>query len=145
MKRLKRTIYVFATVTLFVAIAGVVYTAFGRGVTSANMSFAFAYPLVLGLLVNTLLLIVQQRMPFVGTVGYRAYSNIYNFGISALTVYSALKGVLDIFGTVSYLLTYLMLVGWAAVVAGLSVLIILLVNVRQAIQRQTRRTTQRSR
>jgi hypothetical protein len=135
--------FAFIAITVFVLIAGIVYTMFGRGATSSNMTFAFLYPLCLGLLLNVLLLPVQKRLPFVGTVGYRLYTNIYNSGIAAMTIYSFLSGILDIAGTSSDLLIYMLFLGIAACVAGLIVLAFLLFKVRQAVLWQRRRQRRR--
>ncbi len=143
MKRLRRTVFFFFVITVFVLIVGFVYTLFGRGVTSDAMSHAYFYPLFLGVLPNALLLPIQKRLPFVGTVGYRLYSNIYNAGIGTLTVYSILLGILEIAGTDSNILSVLHIVGWIVVGIGLAVLILLLFKVRKALIRQSKSATQR--
>ena len=96
------------------------------------------------MLLNILLLPVQKRLPFVGTVGYRLYCNLYNAGIATLSVYSIITGVLDIADTSSSLLIVLLSIGWIAVAAGLVVLFVLLFNVRKALIRQTRTKTKPS-
>ncbi len=139
MKRLRRTIIVLVIVTLLVMIIGYIYNTFlGHGVTSTYMAHAYFYPLFFGLFINALLLPVQKRLPFVGTVGYRVFNNTFNAGIATLTVYSIIKGVLEIAGADSNLLIGLLIIGWIAIVSSLCVLIVLLINVRQALIRQAR-------
>ena len=147
MKRLKRTIIVYAIVTLLVLIIGFVYNTFlGHGVTSSYMAHAYFFPLFGGLLVNALLLTVQKRLPFVGTVGYRAFNNTFGGGIATLCVYSILKGALEIASADSGLLVFLLIIGCAAVAVSLILMAVLLLKVRQALIRQARakRKQQRS-
>ena len=139
MKRLRRTIIVFAAITLFVAIAGAIYTYFGRGVTSDFMGHAYFYPLVAGVLFNLLLMLVQPRLPFVGTVGYRLYSNVFNAGIGALTSCSFIAGVLEIAGVDSNLMQYFWIIGWVVLAAGFCILCILIYQVLQAMARSRKR------
>ncbi len=148
MKRLQRTLFVFAVVTMFVFVAGLIYHHFGRGMFSQYMDHAFYYPLFFGLYVNMMLLSVQRRLPFVGTVGYRLYSNVYNTGIGALTLYSFVMGVLEIAAAESGLIQYLAYLGWACIAIGLCSLIILLVlswNARKHYDQSQHRQRQYSR
>jgi hypothetical protein len=143
MKRLQRTQHAFAAITLFVYVAGVVYHHFGRGMFSLAMDHAFHYPLFLGLFFNMLLMRVQERLPFVGTSGYRLYANIYNAGIAALTIRAYVFGILEIASTESSLLGLLSYVGWGFVGVGLLVLVMLFSLSHAARKHRRSRTYQR--
>ena len=79
--------------TLFCALFGAVYEAFGHGVYSYAMIYAFAFPLVLGVL--PLLLITMLRAPYPN----RFARSVYHAGIATLTVGSLVSGALEIYGT----------------------------------------------
>lgn len=128
MKRLRRITIAFIIITGLVFAAGMVYQLFGRGVVSPYMRLAFIYPLLFGVLFNLLLMIVQKQLPFVGTVGFRLYSNIYNTGIAALTLYSFLMGVMDIAQAASPWTPFLAYIGWTCIAVGLCTFCILLVR-----------------
>lgn len=139
MKRLRRIIFVFMAITVFVFVAGLIYHQFGRGVFSSHMAYAFLYPLFFGALFNLILLPVQSRLPFAGTVGYRLYSNLYNTGIGALTLHSFVMGVLEIAGAESPLTQYLSYFGWVCIAAGLCTLSVLLFGSITARKRYNQR------
>lgn len=86
-------------VSLFCALFGGVYEAFGHGVLSFHMVYAFAFPLVLG----TLAFMVIGR-----NAGFKYPSPIaagcYHMSIATATVGSVLQGVLDIYGTTNDLM-----------------------------------------
>ncbi len=136
MKRLLKTVNIFAIVSAFICVAGVVYHHFGRGVFSQYMAHAFYYPLFLGTFVYLLLMSIQQRLPFVGTTGYRIFNNLHNAGIAALTLYSILMGVFEIAGGSSALVKILYFTGIVLVFAGLCVLCSLLFSARRHVQRR---------
>ena len=98
--------------TLFCALFGAVYEAFGHGVYSYAMIYAFAFPLVLGVL--PLLLIGMRHAPYPSRVARSAL----HAGIAALTVGSLSTGVLEIYGTTNPLTAVYWIVGGALVLLG---------------------------
>lgn len=93
-----KTAFVYLLVTLFVALFGAVYEYFGRGVFSFFMLYAFAVPLVFGVLVFFI----------IGLNGDRRYPNpharnVYHAFVATVTVGCIIQGVLDIYGTTNRL------------------------------------------
>ena len=78
---------------LFCAVFGAVYERFSHGVYAYGMIYAFAFPLVLGVL--PLLLITMLRAPYPN----RFARSVYHAGIATLTVGSLVSGALEIYGT----------------------------------------------
>lgn len=97
---------------LFCAAFGAVYEAFGHGVWSYPMVYAFAFPLVLGVL--PLLLLAVRRAPYPRP----AARSLYHAGIAALTVGSLISGVLEIYGTTNPLTLVYWLLGGALTLLG---------------------------
>lgn len=96
----------YVLVTCFVALFSLVYERFSFGVWSGFMVFAFAAPLVLGVLpwvVNTAL-----ARPISPTSSSR---QLWNAGVAVLTVGCLFRGILDIYGTTSGLGTVYWIVG----------------------------------
>ena len=77
---------------MFLALFGAVYELFSHEVYSYFMIYAFAVPLMLGVMPYTLLLI-SRKYPG------RAALNLWNSGIAALSVGCVSRGVLEIYGT----------------------------------------------
>ena len=84
-------------VTIFSAAFGAVYELFSHGVYAYGMLYAFAFPLLGGLLPAFLLSRNGRRFP--SAVSWQ----LWHFGISALTVGSLYSGALEIYGTSSQL------------------------------------------
>ena len=97
---------------LFCALFGAVYEAFGHGVYSYGMLYAFAFPLVMG--VMPLYLIVSLRAPYPG----KGSLNLWHAGIAALTVGSIVTGVLEIYGTTNPLTVVYWILGAALSALG---------------------------
>ncbi len=98
--------------TVFLALFGAVYEIFSHEVYSYYMIYAFAIPLVLGVLPYSLLLIFRK---YPG----RAALNLWNSGIAALSVGCSFRGALDIYGTTNVLSTVYPVTGIALLAAGL--------------------------
>ncbi len=94
------------------ALFGAVYECFSHGVYSPFMVCAFAFPLLLGALPFCLL--QRSGRPFPGPLA----ADFIHAGAAALTVGSILRGVLDIYGTTSPLLTAYWIVGASLSAAG---------------------------
>lgn len=108
-KHARRTALVYLLVTVFVALFGGVYELFGHGVYSYFMLYAFAFPLVGGVLPY----LVTPRYP-----GRRARYCCHS-GIATLTVGSLIQGVLEIYGTTNVLTRAYWLLGAILTLAGI--------------------------
>ena len=89
---LKRNLLSNIAGTMFLALFGAVYELFSHEVYSYFMIYAFAVPLMLGVMPYALLLISRK-------VPGRAALNLWNSGIAALSVGCVFRGVLEIYGT----------------------------------------------
>ena len=93
-KNVKRTLFIYIGVTLFVGLFSTIYEINSHKVYSADMVFAFVYPLIFGVGMYVLLYFLPiAKVP--GTIP----ATIYNFGVAMLTVRSIFIGVLKIYGT----------------------------------------------
>ncbi|MBQ3160262.1 MAG: hypothetical protein IJQ45_03460 [Clostridia bacterium] len=92
-------------VTIFSAAFGAVYELFSHGVYAYGMLYAFAFPLLFGLLPAFLLARYGRHFP--SPVAWQ----LWHFGISALTVGSLFSGALEIYGTSSQLTMFYWLSG----------------------------------
>lgn len=86
--------------TVFLALFGAVYEAFSHGVYSYYMIYAFAIPLILGVVPYTIMKIKNnypKALPL----------KLWNAAIATFSIGSVFKGVLEIYGTDnSLVLTY---------------------------------------
>ena len=93
-KAIMRTLYIWIGVTAFVALFGFIYELNSHNVYSASMTFAWRYPLILGVAVYLAMrFIPTRRVPGI------LPASIYAFGVSMATVRSIFIGVIDIYGT----------------------------------------------
>ncbi len=101
-QQIKKTLSVYAVITLFCGFFSWMYEQFSHGVVSDYMIYLFLFPLVGGVLVFAVLGVIQ-RWPMPS----RFSQNAYHAGIATWTVGSALQGALEIYGTTSgYILVY---------------------------------------
>lgn len=112
-------------VTLFVALFGAVYEAFSHGVYSYYMLYAFAFPLVLGVLPALLLGLRRKSLP-------RPIQSIGNAAIATLTVGSLVSGALEIYGTTNPLTAVYWLLGGALLLTALFTALITFILRRRA-------------
>ena len=108
----KKLILIDLVTALFCALFGAVYEAFGHGVYSYGMLYAFAFPLALG--VFPLYLIDVLHAPYPG----KALRNLWHAGIAALTVGSIVTGILEIYGTTNPLTAVYWILGAVFLGAG---------------------------
>ena len=111
--------FIWCFLSAFCLVFYVVYNQFSHGVHSAYMTYLFAWPLVLGVLpsfVTVILMKVSRRYGFV--IFELAASELYCFGVAALTVGSLLRGIFEIAGTSSVYQQWLMIAGWCMLAAG---------------------------
>lgn len=121
---IKRNMFIYLGVFLFVAVFGFVYEQFSHGVYSFFMAFAFLFPMVLGFAPYILLYFFNKdKLPSVFT------SNSYNAGVATITVGSLFKGVLDIYGTTRDVHLYVLFIsGIVLLVAGITSYIIAIIK-----------------
>jgi len=98
-QKARRTSLIYLFVSLFCALFGGIYEAFGHGVWSFHMVYAFAFPLGLGLLP----FMTTAQKPNFKYPSYIAIS-CYHTAIATATVGSIMQGVLDIYGTTNDLM-----------------------------------------
>ena len=111
---LLRTARNYLLITLFTAFFGAVYEYFSFGVYSAFMLYAFAVPLVFGVL-PFLLLGMRIQPPGIPPLAGRCWHT----GTAALTIGCLVKGVLDIYGTESPLIPVYWAAGGVSLLAGI--------------------------
>lgn len=121
-----KLILIDLSATLFCALFGAVYERFSHGVYAYGMLYAFAFPLVLGVLPFTLIWMLRAPYP------PKALRDVYHAGIAALTVGSIICGVLEIYGTTSPLTLVYWLLGGALTAFGAVGYLILLAKRRGA-------------
>ena len=109
---LKRNLLGNIAGTVFLALFGAVYELFSHEVYSYFMIYAFAVPLMLGVMPYALLLISRK-------VPGRAALNLWNSGIAALSVGCVFRGVLEIYGTTNSLSVIYPVSGLLLLTAGL--------------------------
>lgn len=114
-----RIAFEYLLATIFTAFFGAVYETFSHSVYAYGMLYAFAFPLLGGML--PALLFARKGKPLPGD----AARQLWHFGISALTVGSLFSGALEIYGTTSRLTAVYWIAGCAclllAVLIGLFV------------------------
>ena len=96
--------------TIVTAFFGAVYEYFSFGVFSYYMLYAFAFPLVLGIV--PWMIIVMDTKDLTGK-GFpsKITQNLWGAGITTLTVGAVFHGILDIYGTTSALSKCYFIVG----------------------------------
>ena len=104
---------VYAIAAVACALFGAVYEAFSHGVYSYFMIYAFAFPLVLGVVPCLVMMRCGACAPG------RIATNAWNSGVATLAVGSLLIGALEIYGTTNRLVVVYPVVGLALLVAGL--------------------------
>ena len=118
-----RITFLYLLATILCAAFGAIYELFSHGVYAYGMLYAFAFPLVGGVLPCLLFLKGNRKIPS-GTV-----TQLWSFGISALTVGALFSGALKIYGTSSRLTAVYWLAGGVCLM--LSVLTALLLPARE--------------
>ena len=101
---------------LLCAVFGAVYEHFSFGVYSPYMVYAFAAPLLLGVL--PFLLLAMRERPVLPP---RLAGTLWHAGIAALTAGAVFRGILDIYGTASALTRIYWIAGIVLLAAALSV------------------------
>ena len=106
--------FVYLIVTIFCALFGAIYENYSYEVYSYYMIYAFAYPMIMGVLPFMIIYKCEKiRMPG------RISENLYNAGVGTLTIGSIVEGVLLIYGTTNVLSKIYFVVGIGMVVLGI--------------------------
>ena len=110
----KKQFITYFIVTILCILFGYIYEVFSHEVYSNYMIYAFTVPLVLGQFPSTLFAFgLIKRTP------NRISLNLYNAGVATLTIYSLLKGILEIYGTTNSLIIWYLYIGIALMTVGL--------------------------
>ena len=117
-----RLAFRYLLITILCVVFGAVYEAFSHGVYAFGMVYAFAIPLLGGVLPTLLLTRHGRALPSDTAV------QLWHFGISALTVGSLFSGALEIYGTTSRLTAVYWLAGGVCLL--LSLLTIVFIPIR---------------
>ena len=89
--------------SIFILVFGIIYEMFSHGVISYFMIFAFTIPLM-NYILN--LIIMHNNIKII-----KISKNLFSSSILTFTLYSILKGILDIYGTTNSLINIYLAVG----------------------------------
>jgi hypothetical protein len=112
-KDLRRMMISFLILTALCLVFSIIYNRYSHGVTSSYMTFLCLYPLLLGT-VPSFLLSIHRFLP----LPFQLSMNLYNTGLAAVTLSSAMRGIFEIAGTGSVLQVILMIIGILFLIAG---------------------------
>lgn len=107
----RKQMLIYLLISMFCYIFGRVYEMFSHNVYSSYMMDAYIIPLILGFLVSLMISIFKLKIN-------RLSVNIYNAGVSTITVYSILRGVLEIYGTTNTLINIYLFIGVPLLIIG---------------------------
>lgn len=115
----QRTALVYLAASVICAVFGAVYESFSHGVYSFYMIYAFAFPLILGLLPFLLLSFGATKKPeLMLYCPEGACAGFYHSAVAAFTTGSLMTGVLEIYGTTNRLLGIYWIAGAAFLLAA---------------------------
>ena len=92
-RQMAKASFIYLLISLFCVLFGMIYEHFSHEVYSGYMIYAFLFPLIMCTLVFFVLALFGRRFP--GAIAL----NLYHSSVTALTVGSIFRGVLDIYGT----------------------------------------------
>ncbi|MBQ9590495.1 MAG: hypothetical protein IJR29_09950 [Butyrivibrio sp.] len=111
-KELKKHLLYNAIGSVFLALFGAIYEVFSHDVYSYFMIYAFAIPLVMGVLFYSILLIMNKYpVP--------RFLEIWNTAIATLSIGCVFNGVLEIYGTTNSLIVVYPIAGAILIFASL--------------------------
>lgn len=87
----KKYVVIYTVFTIFLALFGLIYSIFDRGITSFYMKYNFIYCLIFGVIVYCLL---YKFVKFYNS----KINKLYNLSIFTVSIGSILKGIFDISG-----------------------------------------------
>lgn len=119
-----RTTLTYTIISIFCALLGAIYELFSHEVYSYYMIYAFAIPLILGMLPYLFVSMSNKKI-------YPSYivRNLHHSGVATLTVGSIIKGVLDIYGTTNSLCIYYLFIGALLLIISL---VLFICNIKSA-------------
>ena len=103
---------VYLSITVFSALFGAVYELFSHGVYSYFMIYAFAFPMLLGVL--PFFGMWKRRKAFPGLLA----AQLIHAGLAALCIGSIVQGIIEIYGTENVLINVYWIVGGMLTAAG---------------------------
>lgn len=109
---IKRQIKIYIISSITCLLFGIIYELFSHRVYSMYMIFAFLVPLVMGSIPCIILLKLRKSVSIL-------FIDIYNSCISTFTIYSFIKGFLDIYGTSNSLISIYLIVGFILFILSL--------------------------
>ncbi len=112
-KEIKKNLLYNTIWAAFLALFGAIYELFSHGVTSYYMIYAFALPLIMGILPYEVML-MKNRFPG------KTFAYIWNTAIATLSVGCLFKGVLEIYGTTNRLIIVYPVAGAALMLRSLA-------------------------
>jgi len=99
--------------TVLLTLFGAIYELFSHGVYSYFMLYAFAIPLILGVLPYAMLLLLEKYPR-------NLFTNLWNTAIATLSVGSVFAGVLEIYGTTNSLIIVYPVAGGILLLLGIA-------------------------
>lgn len=97
----KKQTIVYFLISIFLMVFGLIYEQFSHDVYSNYMIYAFAIPQVIGMLPSMLFSFsIVKKLP------NRTSVNLHNAAIATITVYSIIRGILEIYGTTNSLINW---------------------------------------
>lgn len=112
-------LFVYAGLTVFCLVFYLIYNHFSHGVHSAYMTYLFMWPLVFGV-VQKLIRLAFAALP----VPSENAADLWNAGLAACIVASALLGIFEIAGTSSPYPIWMMRAGGVMMAAGAVIYVI---------------------
>ena len=109
----RRTLKIYAGITVFCVVVFLVYDQFSHGVRSPYMTWLFVWPLVFGC--GSSLIRIAASLPDPDLLT----KDVFHTGVMAMTLSSLLRGIFEIAGTASDYQKILMGAGIALAAAGL--------------------------
>jgi hypothetical protein len=112
-KDLRKMMVGFLLLSALCLVFSTIYNRYSHGVTSSYMTFLCLFPLLLGA-IPSFLLSIHGFLP----LPFQLSMNLYNTGLAAVTLSSAMRGIFEIAGTGSVLQVILMIIGILFLIAG---------------------------
>ena len=113
---IKKIILSYIAITILAIVFDRIYALFSHDVSSIYMNFMFLYPLLCGAIYYLILGLSLSKFKY---KKFRFAFNIYNSGISIITVGSLLHGILEIAGTSSPYISWYSIVDLIFILSGL--------------------------
>lgn len=103
-KYFKKQTIVYLLIAVFCLIFSKIYALYSHGVSSFYMTYLCLIPFVFGALPSLISFLLNKEIK-------RISINLYNASVATFTLYSLLRGVLEIYGTTNRLINIYLIVG----------------------------------